>query len=217
MASPYGILASVESSNLPGREKSAIRRWVEGVAGTGVGAVGTVAGAGIQVVRSGGESLVVGALLGAAHSEMKTGLDMKKVPMDAGIGVLGTLASLALCAQEGSEGGLCTDARNIANTGFSVFAFRKTYDLLAEKRLAAGKAPGGTFGPSQAAKVAGEYDDELDGPDDGGYQPVDGIPQQILTSEDEVDDETGEFSDTDNFERASFGDEDPIVAAAREL
>lgn len=214
MASPYSILASVEGSNLPSREKSSIRRWMENLSDVGrMAQVGSVAHAGMHAVRTSGESVVVGGLLGAAHSELKTGLDVKKVPMD---GVAGLVAAIASVAVADGPDGVSADARNVAGSCFSVLSFRKTYDLLAEKRMAAGKAPGGTFGPAQAARVSGEIDEDggfdqtvyNDSPDDAdGYEGRDGIIDETLTSEDELEDDVG---------GSSFG-EDPILAVARQL
>ena len=201
MASPYSVLASVESSNLGAREKSSIRRWVENVAsGEGMGMVGDMGHAAMHAVRGSGEGLVVGGLLGVAHAELKTGLDVKKMPVDAGMGVLGMLASIATADGDGVN----VDARNVGITCLGVFSFRKTYDLLAEKRIAAGKGPGGTFGPAQTAKVAGELgDDDLDDEADGGYVPDDGVDEGYLTSEEEI-------------ASADMG-ADPILAIARTL
>jgi len=89
------------------------------------------------------EGIGTGLVLGGLHATLKTGLDVGKVPID---GVGGALLAFV----GGEVGG------EIGASMLSVFSFRKFYDLVAEKRLASGQEPGGTFGPAQKTKVAGE-------------------------------------------------------------
>lgn len=153
---------AIEGSNMPSRQKSALRKWYEGRVGGLVsrhgGRVARHATEGLQAVRQGGESLVAGAILAAVDVEV--GLDVKKAPVDliagAGFMALGT-------AMAGHESGLNCDARNVGASALTVFAYRKTYALLHEKKTAAGEKPKGI-----AAKVAGEDDyDNGDSPEYG--------------------------------------------------
>jgi hypothetical protein len=116
---------------------------------------------GAHALRQGGESLVVGAILGAAHAELKTGLDMGRVPLDAVVGVAGMVGGVAM-----AHDGVGADLRNAGASGLTIYAFRKTHDLLAEKKLARGEVPGS----SKGTKVAGE--DGVSGGVDVGEDPI---------------------------------------------
>lgn len=148
---------SLANSNMPPAQKSAIRRWYDSSMGPGGGnkvalAKLHVKAAG-EAIRAGGESLLVGGALGALHQKSATGLDIKKVPVDAAAGAVLLLAGV-LGAQE--EVG-----KDLANAGaacMAVFAFRKTHDLLAEAALkSSGFTPGGgaaqPFGTTTIGKV----------------------------------------------------------------
>lgn len=130
----------LEESGAP--NVSAIKRWYESVKG-GSSAMARAkihAAAAGQGMRQGGESLLMGGILGAAHASLKTGLDFKKVPIDAAVGVLGLLGG-AVAAHE--EYGV--DLRNSGAAALSIFSFRKVFALVAEKRKKSGKEVGGTF------------------------------------------------------------------------
>lgn len=85
-------------------------------------------------------SLAAGAILGYAHAELKNGLDIRPtatsthgIPADAAVGVLGMM----------------TGSDTLQASGFSVFGFRKTLDVIAAKRAAMsppGPPPNGTVG-----------------------------------------------------------------------
>jgi len=127
----------LEESGAPG--VSSIKRWYDSVKG-GSSAMARAklhAAAAGQGLRQGGESLLVGGILGAASVQLKTGLDVKKVPLDAVVGVLGLLGGAAMAHEEYG-----VDLRNAGATGLSVFAYRKTQAFLAEKARKAGKTPG---------------------------------------------------------------------------
>lgn len=151
---------AIEGSNMSPSKKSALRRWFDSRA-TGMvarhgGRVMKHATEGLHAARQGGESLVSGAILAAVDVEV--GLDVKKVPVD----LVGGIGFMALgTAMAGHESGLNCDARNVGASALTVFAYRKTYALLHEKKTAAGEKPKGI-----AAKVAGEYD-EGDSPEYG--------------------------------------------------
>lgn len=97
-------------------------------------------------LRQGGEALLVGGILGAIHVEK--GLDHNKVPVDAAGGVALLVASVALAHEP-----MGVDLRNAGSTALGIYGFRKTYELLAEKKRAAGKLPAA---PSIAGEFAGE-------------------------------------------------------------
>jgi hypothetical protein len=188
MASDLAMYNAVESSNISPSEKSELRKFLErttGISKLGRRAKGHLMETG-HALRQGGESILVGGILGAVHAEAKTGLDVKGVPADAVVGVVGMLGGVAMANE-----GIGPEFRNAGATGLSIFTFRKTYDFLAEKKIAKGQQPGGQFGPTQKAKVAGELDE---------------MRQSLSETTDEP-------SDADD---ADVG-EDPIVAAAKEL
>ena len=128
----------LEDSGAPGM--SAIRRWYESAKG-GASAMARAkqhAAAAGQGLRQGGESLLVGGALGALHAAK--GLDIKKVPIDAVVGVVGLIGGAAMAHEE-----FGVDLRNAGATGLGIFAFRKTFALMAKKRREAGKTVAGTF------------------------------------------------------------------------
>lgn len=112
--------------------------------------------AGAHAVRQTGEALVVGGLLGAAHVELSTGLDIKKVPVDAVAGVVLSGLGVALADEE-----VGTDLRNAGAAAMSVFAFRKAYEIVATKKIQRGGVPGGVVGPKGALSAHGEFGAEV--------------------------------------------------------
>lgn len=148
-------LSHVESSNLPTREKSAIRKWYESAVARHGSTIGRAKGhvrASGHAARQGAESAATGAALGAAHVYLKNGLDIGKVPADAALGVAGLAASVWL-----AQDGMSDDLRNVGSAALTVFAFRKTFKMLGEKRAQTGKAVGGLLGPG-IVRVQGEAD-----------------------------------------------------------
>ena len=121
----------------------------------------------LQVLRTGGESVIAGGLFGLLHANLKNGLDVQlkapdasgkggiHVPVDAALGVIGMFGAVAL-ANHGHYGPSC-DARNLAASGLSVFAFRKTMDVIAAKKAQSGQAMGGTVGIVKGAAHAGDF------------------------------------------------------------
>jgi len=151
MPSSEMVLESIESSNMPLREKSMVRRMFDKM--SGMGRVGSRAHATMHhsahAVRHGGEAIITGAVLGAMHVEMATGLDVKRVPVDLAIGVIG-LGSAAVMGDDTSQ-----DLRNVGGTAMGVYTFRKVADMLAAKKIAAGTVPGGS---KPGAKVHGDFE-----------------------------------------------------------
>jgi len=191
MSLPGGLtVRELEGSNMPAATKSSLRRWWdENKDSKLVQAKLHVAAAG-QGVRAGGEALFVGGLLGAAHAMSPTGLDIKKVPVDAVGGALAIVASIGMAHTE-----IGSDLRNAGTTALGVFAFRKTHDMTREIQLKkSGVTPGGGaalpkgLGTSMS-KIAGEGDLDQSGFNGSG---------------------TGFFG-------ADAGAEDPVVRAARFL
>lgn len=145
------VFRSIAGSNLPAsQKKSALRSMYERVTGNTsmMSKAKATAIATGHTIRQGGESIVVGGLLGAAHCELKTGLDVSvpvgsktlNVPIDAVAAVTLMVAGVALATDE-----VAVDLRNAGSSAASVFAFRKTYDVMAERKKAAGGLPGGKF------------------------------------------------------------------------
>ncbi len=144
------------------RHPSHLREWYERIIGShsssGLARHGEH---GIHAVRQAGESIVTGAVLGAVHAHNDLELTVKKpdaagkggvkIPIDAAVGVLGMVASVALANH---QDGLGTDARNIGSTALGIFSFRKTMDLIAEKKAQKGQATAGTVGTPTVAKAA---------------------------------------------------------------
>lgn len=96
--------------------------------------------AGGEAIRGGGEGVITGAALGAAHAMLPTGLDMSipgtsmKGPVDAALAAAALAGSAVLAGEDFS-----TDLRNVGISSAAVFGFRKTNEFVAAKRLAAHK------------------------------------------------------------------------------
>jgi len=169
MAGEELVFSSLDQSNIPVREKSQIRRWFEKTTGLtrfGGRTTATVREVGLGI-RQAGEGGLTGAALGAAHASLKTGLDVKKVPIDGVVAVAGLVGAAVMAEEE-----MAHDLRNVGTAGLTVLAFRKGYDFVAEKKLAKGESPGGTFGPAQKSKIAGEDDDGIGSDVDVGEDPI---------------------------------------------
>lgn len=144
-------LRSISASNLPSREKSAIRRFLDrNLPTSGLGSLRGHAEHSGHALRAAGEGAIVGGLAGLAHASLKHGLDADakgQVPMD---GILGLL----LLAGSGYAGGFTDSAHDIRNAGttlLGISVFRKSSEWVAAKRRAKGLPVGG--------KIAGEIDD----------------------------------------------------------
>ena len=131
------------------RHAQSITEWWKGfsAAGTGLSHVRThVQGAG-HVVRTSGESVVIGAGLGVLESKLGS-LDYQvgkhHIPLDAALGVLGMLAAVGMAREE-----VATDLRNAGATGLSVFAYRKGKEW-AEKKKSGGSGDSGGKGGKAA-------------------------------------------------------------------
>lgn len=154
---------SLASSNLPTRQKSALARLVERVGGPGaaMSRVKAHAMATGQAVRQGGESVVVGGLLGVAHVELKTGLDVTvkgtKLPADAIGGAAAMIAGVALAQEEYSR-----DLINAGSAALTVFSFRKAGEFAAKKKAERGGGPpGGRMAGEDYADWGAEEDDAI--------------------------------------------------------
>jgi hypothetical protein len=119
-----------------------------------------------HALRQGGESLLVGGLLGAAHAHFATGLDYRKVPIDAVVGVAGLAAGIAMAHE-----GVGSDLRNVGASGLTVFAFRKGNELMAQKMVSKGQAVGGKLGTKVAGELGTDYGAEF-GSDIGAEDPI---------------------------------------------
>jgi len=161
-----------------GSRKSVYRDWYDKMAAQALGhdkieQVGAHVIEGAQVVRSGGEALITGGILGLLHVELKGGLDAKMgnslVPVDGAIAALG-LGGAIFAANHPT--GIATDLRNIGSTALGIFTFRQTLALLGEKKLATGGTIGGTLGPKPKAKIAGDIDEGFAASDIGADDPI---------------------------------------------
>jgi hypothetical protein len=102
--------------------------------------------------RGGGEGVLTGAALAVVHANAPNGLDISiktggpTVPIDAVVGVGGLLL-----------GG--QDSHNIGVAAAGVFSFRKTMDLMAEKKAQKGQKPIGTVGVPKTG-VHGDFGED---------------------------------------------------------
>lgn len=131
---------TLAKSNMPPAQKTAIRRWYESIQGDGAQAAMARAklhaSAAVEGVRAGGESLMVGGILGGLAATLPDGLDyQKKFPIDAAVGIMG-IAGGAVLAHEHIGG----DLKNAGAAALAVFSFRKSFGVVAEMRKKAGKA-----------------------------------------------------------------------------
>lgn len=137
---PAGItFQSLANSGMPPAQKSAVMKWYDRtLAAGGNTEQSKLALAKLHVkaagegLRSGGESLLVGGILGAVHAQLPGGLDFKKIPIDAVAGVLGIAAGAV-----GAQMEVGKDLQNAGSAALAVFAFRKTNDLIVEAKLRA--------------------------------------------------------------------------------
>jgi hypothetical protein len=128
---------SVLSSNMPSSQKSEMRRWFERVTGDALTQVRPSTAqlhGGLSSFRQGVESMATGIGLGALNAS-DVGLDPKGVPVDLTLGIAGLIGSAIAAKSDMSP-----DARNIGSTSVGIYGFRMTTKLMAEKRLATGKA-----------------------------------------------------------------------------
>ena len=111
---------------------SAITRMMNAVRSGGMQRARSTAVATGHTLRQGGESALVGGLLGAAHVQLPNGLDHKvgahTVPVDGVVAGLGLVAGIALSDQEFGP-----DMRNMGAAAMAIFTFRKGAELYAKK------------------------------------------------------------------------------------
>lgn len=151
-------IKELEESGAPG--VSNIKKWFDSARGASAITRAKIhAAAAGNGLRQTGESLIVGGLLGAASVHLKTGLDVKKVPLDAVVAGLGLVGGAAMAHEEFGK-----DLANAGAAAASVFAFRKTQAFLAEKARASGKTPG--------FEVHGDDDESFVHGDFGAEDPV---------------------------------------------
>ena len=134
------VFDSIQSSNIPRREKSMIRKWAEKIGVRLPGVSRKNAYDAVEAVRAGGEAVLTGGALGAINAH--TGLDYKTkdghtVPLDAVGGAIALVGSAAM----GND--LATDVRNIGTVAVGVASFRQGDRLMREAMLKSGKTPKG--------------------------------------------------------------------------
>lgn len=131
---------AVASSNLGSQEKSALRRVFDQAMALPDFMrpnVKQVHGA-LSSMRVGGESIMMGLLLGSMNALRKEGLDIHGVPADLALAVAG-LGGSAFAAK--SE--MAPDARTMGGNALTVFTFRTTDALIRAKRVATGATHAG--------------------------------------------------------------------------
>lgn len=150
---------SLTGNGIPTREdKSAMRQWFErSFLPTVPIRPGDQIKGSLSAFRKGTEALGTGAALALVHVETEGGLDKFGVPVD-GIGGFALLAGSAFFPN--SE--VSPDARDIGADALTVWSFRKTTDLLVEKRIASGKAVPRHLSP--ANRIEGERSDASEDP-----------------------------------------------------
>lgn len=150
---------NMAKAGLPAPIRSQVRSWVDAHLTQGKDPVALAklhVNAAGQALRGGGEALLVGGILGAIHAHSKTGLDIKKVPVDGVAGAM-LLAAGVFAAQE--EVG--KDLVNAGQAALAILAFRKTHDVVSEIELKrSGVTSGGGASTGQIkiskAQFAGE-------------------------------------------------------------
>jgi len=98
---------------------------------------------GVTLINSamhGGEGMFIGAFLAMLHVELPKGLDTFG-PID----LIGGTASLLLSAAPGIDQAKSEYLRTAGACAWTAWGLRKGYAFAAERALAAGKKPGGTF------------------------------------------------------------------------
>lgn len=152
------IYDSLNSNGIPTKEeKSMMRQWLErAVLGKPINPSAHVKG-GLSAFRKTTEAIGTGAALAAIHVETDGGLDKFGIPLD---GVGGALLTIGSAIWPNSE--VSSDARDIGADALTIWSFRKTSDLLVEKRMAAGRAvprhlsPANKLANEEKSHVAGE-------------------------------------------------------------
>lgn len=151
------VYDSIARSNIPRRDKSSIREWVEGMADLtprrsgGNGRLSSEHVVSVaQMFRQNSEATITGGLMAAAHVNLRNGLDTFPVSIDGAGSIVGNLASVFLAKNEVSR-----DLLNFGSNCTTIYSFRKFYEVLAELKVQRGGSVGGTFG-KKAATVAGE-------------------------------------------------------------
>lgn len=154
MSTDLAVLESVQSSNIPARDKSKLMRWYERATGHVMSRVVEPRKhieAGGHSLRKGGEGVLVGAVAGLTHAEI--GLDKtikgRSVPLDAAAGV----AALAAGAWMGNTD-VHHDLSNAGGQLVAIYAFRKTHDWAAAKKEAKGEIPASKLAPGPATPPA---------------------------------------------------------------
>lgn len=142
---------SLQGNGIPTREeKSAMRQWFErSFLPTIPIRPGDQIKGGLSAFRKGTEALGTGAALALVHVETEGGLDKFGIPVD---GVGGAIALIGSAFFPNSE--VSPDARDIGADALTVWSFRKTTDLLVEKRISNGKAVPRHLSP--ANRIEGE-------------------------------------------------------------
>jgi hypothetical protein len=117
------LATEIARSNMPAPNKSAIMRFYERMGG-GV-AIKRHVSETAQAVRQGGESAIMGGLLGlieAEHGSLDVKFQGKTIPIDGSLALLGLFGSVVMA---NDPTGLSADIRNLSSASLAVFSYRK--------------------------------------------------------------------------------------------
>ena len=172
---------SMAKAGLPPAVKSQVRQWYERTLNGGgetyeskIALAKLHARAADEGLRAGGESLLVGVILGTVHAHSRTGLDIKKVPVDVVAGVIGLVAGTFAAQEEVGK-----DLANAGAACLAIFAFRKSHDIVSEielKRSGVTAGGGASTGQIKMSKASFGADPKIPGmrriSNFGGEDPV---------------------------------------------
>lgn len=133
------LATSVPTSAMPSQLRSMVRKWYDAniVAGDAATMAKVHAAAAIDGVRSTGEAVTTGAILGAIHALNSTGLDVNvpgtsvKVPADAAAALIGLVGGVATAS---APHGMGKSVSQIGATCAGIYGFRMTNDLIVKLR-----------------------------------------------------------------------------------
>ncbi len=124
--------SSIERADVAPSEKGALMRFyskLKGGSGQALSRAKVHVTEGGAAIRQGGESAVIGALLGAVEAQYGS-LDYKKVPIDGALAAVGLLGAVALAHEP-----VAVDLRNAGSGALAVFAYRQTSRYIKAKKV----------------------------------------------------------------------------------
>jgi hypothetical protein len=191
MANEAAIVSAIESSNIDRHQKDNLLRhygkklgFFGGQRDPRVGGFMEKAKAhamgSAHVLRQGGESAGVGAMLGALHVELPTGLDVHMgasgpaVPVDGIVAAAGLVGSVLW-----ADNAYADDLRNAGSAALTVLAFRKTHDFMASRAAAKGVTPGSVVAAQSAGSAPAQQAASAAAHGDMGLDPIVALAQKL--------------------------------------